>query len=613
MSTIPTSHIGYWSVLPAIQAVDLQSNDILNVRNLYAEGYTAKTINTQQLSANNVTSINTTSTNVTTSNIICNAPTGVLNIQADEQVTLNTPLVFTNYLGVNDIGTDSVNGKDTLTLTAYSNVNVQANINAPSIRLTDTLQLTGTPNGLGIKYGAVDGLVYDTSLNQLPYLGVPIGTITMYAGQRPPSNDWLICDGSILPSNVFSELSNVIGTIYGTSSGNVVIPDLRSRFPIMNQGQINNTGGSPFAVLSVDNIPIHTHTVNDYYMNTSNRPTAYGAVPVDVGDMGIGSTSTTKTTYPIATDAQTGQVQNAGTFKKAMNITLVSRLNQNYISFKMTEWVDIYGNPLPSHGYQAGDVLFVDCNFIQYVPTSSTKSYINAPLGQYVPVLKYGTPNGGNSAFYVIDSTTLVLYFSLAIYYPSGGAQLAITGGTTQEPGTTIVGGGEWTHPPSVDTPQYIGYHVEAGTNRIVLDDPVTFALYRPYIYIDGGLSSYHNDSFYNKNGLTFQNYNTAVMPARALTNMPPYVTVNYLMKGLKYASPTSYQYLNYPFNPNDGLSANITDVATYIANINGNNILVGGQPITTSLSYDPNTDKPYFMYNNTKFYPNQLLFNIAP
>lgn len=83
--------------------------------------------------------------------------------------------------------------------------------------------------------------------------GVPIGTIVMWYGETVPDG-WQICDGT-----------------NGT-------PDLLDRFPVGNGStfKFKETGGDTTAVLTIENLPEHTHrlgkTENKWGDNANNRP-----------------------------------------------------------------------------------------------------------------------------------------------------------------------------------------------------------------------------------------------------------------------------------------------------------------------------------------------------
>ena len=74
---------------------------------------------------------------------------------------------------------------------------------------------------------------------QMNKLGFEPGTIVMFASGTTPTTetisgvkDWLICDGSVHSNTTYSALYAVIGTVFGTSSGNVQVPDFRAHIPI---------------------------------------------------------------------------------------------------------------------------------------------------------------------------------------------------------------------------------------------------------------------------------------------------------------------------------------------------------------------------------------------
>ena len=85
-----------------------------------------------------------------------------------------------------------------------------------------------------------------------------IGEIRQFAGSTAPVN-WLICDGSAVSRDTYSELFAVIGTTYGSGNGSTTfnIPDLRGRFPIGSNTTypIGTTGGESEHTLSSGELP----------------------------------------------------------------------------------------------------------------------------------------------------------------------------------------------------------------------------------------------------------------------------------------------------------------------------------------------------------------------
>ena len=92
----------------------------------------------------------------------------------------------------------------------------------------------------------------------------PVGSVMCFAGASAPAG-WLFCDGSEVLKNDYLDLSNVIGTNYGTASDSTtkfVLPDLRQRMAIGKSGANNlgNHGGNQTITLTEGQMPSHSHT-----------------------------------------------------------------------------------------------------------------------------------------------------------------------------------------------------------------------------------------------------------------------------------------------------------------------------------------------------------------
>ena len=63
---------------------------------------------------------------------------------------------------------------------------------------------------------------------------LPVGSIVMWAGSRPPAGNWVVCDGRFLSRDTFKELNTVLGEHWGidnsVSKAFVKIPDFRGVF-----------------------------------------------------------------------------------------------------------------------------------------------------------------------------------------------------------------------------------------------------------------------------------------------------------------------------------------------------------------------------------------------
>lgn len=108
-----------------------------------------------------------------------------------------------------------------------------------------------------------------------------LGEIRMFAGNFEPKN-WAFCEGQLLSINSNPALYSLVGTIYG---GNGIttfgLPDFRGRAPIgvgsgpgLSTQILGQKKGTETNVLSVSNLPSHSHTVNaSVQSGTSTDPT----------------------------------------------------------------------------------------------------------------------------------------------------------------------------------------------------------------------------------------------------------------------------------------------------------------------------------------------------
>src|SRR5881394_256088 len=99
-------------------------------------------------------------------------------------------------------------------------------------------------------------------------MGQPyVGEIRMFAGNFAP-NGWMLCQGQTLPISENDVLFQLIGTTYGGDGQETFnLPDLQSRVPIHlgTKGgityQIGEKAGTEQETLTVQQIPIHNHTL----------------------------------------------------------------------------------------------------------------------------------------------------------------------------------------------------------------------------------------------------------------------------------------------------------------------------------------------------------------
>lgn len=94
-----------------------------------------------------------------------------------------------------------------------------------------------------------------------------LGEIRNFAFGKAP-NDWLPCNGQLLPVNQNQALFSLLGTAYGgNGTTNFALPDLRSRVMVgNNQGnpdyKLGTHGGTETVALTPAQMPMHNHAFN---------------------------------------------------------------------------------------------------------------------------------------------------------------------------------------------------------------------------------------------------------------------------------------------------------------------------------------------------------------
>jgi microcystin-dependent protein len=140
----------------------------------------------------------------------------------------------------------------------------------PGDTLKGRLGTVGTPSDIPLATLAtiLAGYVYGGGSGSEDLL-VPVGALLDFAGASAPPG-YLICDGSAISRNTYSDLFGVIGTAYGAGNGSTTfnLPDLRRRVTVGAGGTgtttlgntIGSVGGNENHLLSIQEIPSHTHT-----------------------------------------------------------------------------------------------------------------------------------------------------------------------------------------------------------------------------------------------------------------------------------------------------------------------------------------------------------------
>ena len=132
--------------------------------------------------------------------------------------------------------------------------------------------------------------IIDTTMKDIANRICPTGSITMYGAATAPTG-WLLCDGSAVSRTTYADLFAIIGTTFGVGNGSTTfgLPDLRDKFVVGAGTSYNNndTGGEATHVLTIDEMPAHTHHLGF----TPSATTLAQAAGAGVGDQVVsGST-----------------------------------------------------------------------------------------------------------------------------------------------------------------------------------------------------------------------------------------------------------------------------------------------------------------------------------
>ena len=105
---------------------------------------------------------------------------------------------------------------------------------------------------------------------------IPIGFVVPFAGTIAPDK-YLMCNGSEINKSLYNKLYNIIGDSYGTASdpANFKLPSAAGRTIIgaglglnLTRRNIGDKGGTEAEKLNINQMPLHSHTVNDNHTHS---------------------------------------------------------------------------------------------------------------------------------------------------------------------------------------------------------------------------------------------------------------------------------------------------------------------------------------------------------
>lgn len=140
--------------------------------------------------------------------------------------------------------------------------------------LTNIANAIRSKNGKTIKYTPDEMPAAIMDISGLD--GFPIGGIAAYGGVTIPDG-WLLCDGTTVSRELYSDLFKAVGTVFGEGDGSTTfaLPNLSSKFiyGTSDTGTVGDTGGEENHTLTVNEMPSHDHIIHANIPNAGGNDT----------------------------------------------------------------------------------------------------------------------------------------------------------------------------------------------------------------------------------------------------------------------------------------------------------------------------------------------------
>lgn len=140
---------------------------------------------------------------------------------------------------------------------------------------------------------ALSNMLWDFYQEAMP-VSVPIGTIMMWPSLTPPDG-WLLCGSGTYARADYPDLYDVLDSVFHVDADNFILPSMNGRFPygaVSGAVPVNQSGGQSTVTLTENQIPAHTHALENSVGTDYNRQTGGGnQTPTGLGNIAIFATA----------------------------------------------------------------------------------------------------------------------------------------------------------------------------------------------------------------------------------------------------------------------------------------------------------------------------------